>query len=99
MKFSCKCHSYHPVPVVFAKAKDVEVWDPEGRKYLDFLSAYSAVNQVPPILDIVLSDLPKAPWEQFVSTHLSTHYWIHSKRKLGSQGHRTFSKKMKRFIL
>lgn len=38
--------SYHPVPVVFAKAKDVEVWDPEGRKYLDFLSAISAVNQV-----------------------------------------------------
>jgi len=42
-KFSA--HNYHPVPVVFAKAKDVEVWDPEGRKYLDFLSAYSAVNQ------------------------------------------------------
>jgi ornithine--oxo-acid transaminase len=38
--------SYHPLPVVFAKAKGVEVWDPEGRKYLDFLSAYSAVNQV-----------------------------------------------------
>jgi ornithine--oxo-acid transaminase len=39
-------YSYHPVPVVFAKAKDAEVWDPEGRKYLDFLAAYSAVNQV-----------------------------------------------------
>lgn len=38
-------HNYHPLPVVFAKAKGVEVWDPEGRKYLDFLSAYSAVNQ------------------------------------------------------
>ena len=38
--------SYHPVPVVFAKAKDVSVWDPEGKEYLDFLSAYSAVNQV-----------------------------------------------------
>jgi len=38
-------HNYHPVPVVFSKAKDAEVWDPEGRKYLDFLAAYSAVNQ------------------------------------------------------
>nr|ASN66774.1 OAT [Taxodium sp. 'Zhongshanshan'] len=38
-------HNYHPIPVVFSKAKDVHVWDPEGRKYLDFLSAYSAVNQ------------------------------------------------------
>ena len=38
-------HNYHPLPVVFARAKGVEVWDPEGKHYLDFLSAYSAVNQ------------------------------------------------------
>ncbi|KFA75179.1 hypothetical protein S40288_02827 [Stachybotrys chartarum IBT 40288] len=38
-------HNYHPLPVVFAKASGVHVWDPEGREYLDFLSAYSAVNQ------------------------------------------------------
>lgn len=38
-------HNYHPIPMVFSKAKGVHVWDPEGRKYLDFLSAYSAVNQ------------------------------------------------------
>ncbi|UNI21387.1 Ornithine aminotransferase [Purpureocillium takamizusanense] len=38
-------HNYHPLPVVFAKAQGVHVWDPEGRQYLDFLSAYSAVNQ------------------------------------------------------
>lgn len=38
-------HNYHPLPVVFSKAQGVHVWDPEGRKYLDFLSAYSAVNQ------------------------------------------------------
>ncbi|EFJ22875.1 hypothetical protein SELMODRAFT_175408 [Selaginella moellendorffii] len=38
-------HNYHPLPVVFARAKDAVVWDPEGREYLDFLSAYSAVNQ------------------------------------------------------
>ncbi|KAL1957524.1 hypothetical protein VTO42DRAFT_5750 [Malbranchea cinnamomea] len=38
-------HNYHPLPVVFARASGTTVWDPEGRKYLDFLSAYSAVNQ------------------------------------------------------
>ena len=36
---------YHPLPVVFSKARGAEVWDPEGKRYLDFLSAYSAVNQ------------------------------------------------------
>jgi len=36
---------YHPIPMVFDKAKGVEVWDPEGKRYLDFLSAYSAINQ------------------------------------------------------
>ncbi len=38
-------HNYHPLPVVIATAKGVTVTDPEGRNYLDFLSAYSAVNQ------------------------------------------------------
>lgn len=38
-------HNYHPLPVVFAKAQGINVWDPEGRQYMDFLSAYSAVNQ------------------------------------------------------
>ncbi|PGH12892.1 ornithine aminotransferase [Helicocarpus griseus UAMH5409] len=38
-------HNYHPLPVVFARAAGTTVWDPEGRSYLDFLSAYSAVNQ------------------------------------------------------
>ncbi|KAK0642293.1 Ornithine aminotransferase [Lasiodiplodia hormozganensis] len=38
-------HNYHPLPVVFSKASGVSVWDPEGKHYLDFLSAYSAVNQ------------------------------------------------------
>lgn len=38
-------HNYHPLPVVFARAEGVNVWDPEGNHYLDFLSAYSAVNQ------------------------------------------------------
>ncbi|GAB5590361.1 ornithine aminotransferase [Umbelopsis nana] len=38
-------HNYHPLPVVFSKAQGIWVWDPEGNKYMDFLSAYSAVNQ------------------------------------------------------
>ncbi|KAI3402623.1 CAR2 [Candida oxycetoniae] len=38
-------HNYHPLPVVFHRAKGAHVWDPEGKEYLDFLSAYSAVNQ------------------------------------------------------
>ena len=42
---SYAAHNYHPLPIVFAKASGCEVWDPEGKHYLDFLSAYSAVNQ------------------------------------------------------
>ncbi|XP_013090157.2 ornithine aminotransferase, mitochondrial-like [Biomphalaria glabrata] len=38
-------HNYHPLPVAIQKAKGVFVWDIEGNKYYDFLSAYSAVNQ------------------------------------------------------
>ena len=38
-------HNYHPIPVVFARAKGVTVWDPEGKQYMDFLSSYSALNQ------------------------------------------------------
>lgn len=38
-------HNYHPLPVVLARGKGVHVWDAEGKKYYDFLSAYSAVNQ------------------------------------------------------
>ena len=38
-------HNYHPLPVVLAKGEGVFVWDVEGKKYYDFLSSYSAVNQ------------------------------------------------------
>ena len=38
-------HNYHPLPVAIARAKGVNMWDVEGNKYYDFLSAYSAVNQ------------------------------------------------------
>ena len=38
-------HNYHPIPVVLTKGEGVYVWDVDGKRYYDFLSAYSAVNQ------------------------------------------------------
>ncbi|CAD7006300.1 unnamed protein product [Ceratitis capitata] len=38
-------HNYHPLPVALTRAEGVYVWDVEGKRYFDFLSAYSAVNQ------------------------------------------------------
>ena len=38
-------HNYHPLPVVLSKGKGIFVWDVEGKRYFDFLSSYSAVNQ------------------------------------------------------
>ncbi|MBC8383061.1 MAG: ornithine--oxo-acid transaminase [Candidatus Cloacimonetes bacterium] len=51
-------HNYHPLPVVIAKGDGPFVWDPEGNKYYDFLSAYSAVNQGhchPKIIDALIN--------------------------------------------
>jgi ornithine--oxo-acid transaminase len=38
-------HNYHPIPVVLTRGEGVHVWDVDGKKYFDFLSGYSAVNQ------------------------------------------------------
>lgn len=38
-------HNYHPLPVALERGKGIHVWDVEGNRYYDFLSAYSAVNQ------------------------------------------------------
>lgn len=38
-------HNYHPIPIVIERGDGIFVWDPEGKRYFDFLSAYSAVNQ------------------------------------------------------
>ena len=38
-------HNYHPLPVVLSRGEGIYVWDVEGNKYFDYLSAYSAVNQ------------------------------------------------------
>jgi len=51
-------HNYHPLPVVLNKGEGVHVWDVEGKKYYDFLSAYSAVNQGhchPKIIDAMIA--------------------------------------------
>lgn len=55
-------HNYHPLPVVLDRGEGVFVWDVEGKKYYDFLSAYSAVNQGhshPKILDALVSQAKK----------------------------------------
>jgi len=44
-EYKYAAHNYHPLPIVFARASGCNVWDPEGKQYIDFLSAYSAVNQ------------------------------------------------------
>jgi ornithine--oxo-acid transaminase len=58
----CNAHNYHPIPVVIESAKGVYVWDVEGKKYFDFLSAYSAVNQGhchPQIIDAFIEQAQK----------------------------------------
>lgn len=44
-EFQYGAHNYHPLPVVLNRGEGIYVWDVEGKKYVDFLSAYSAVNQ------------------------------------------------------
>ncbi|TXF77225.1 ornithine--oxo-acid transaminase [Chryseobacterium sp.] len=55
-------HNYHPLPVVLERGEGVFVWDVEGKKYYDFLSAYSAVNQGhshPKIVEALVSQASK----------------------------------------
>ncbi len=55
-------HNYHPIPVVLESAKGIFMWDVEGKKYFDFLSAYSAVNQGhchPRIVDAMIKQVQK----------------------------------------
>lgn len=55
-------HNYHPLPVVLNRGEGVYVWDVEGKKYYDFLSAYSAINQGhghPKILNALISQAQK----------------------------------------
>lgn len=55
-------HNYHPIPVVLSRGEGVFVWDVEGKRYYDFLSAYSAVNQGhchPRIIEALVSQAHK----------------------------------------
>ncbi len=55
-------HNYHPLPIVISKAERVWVWDVEGKKYMDMLSSYSALNQGhrhPYIVDVAKKQLDK----------------------------------------
>ena len=45
LELKTSAHNYHPIPVVISKGKGTYVWDHEGKRHLDFLAAYSAVNQ------------------------------------------------------
>ena len=78
-------HNYHPIPVVLEKGQGIYVWDVDGKKYFDFLSAYSALNQGhnhPKIVNALIEQLSKlsltsrafynnclGEYEQFI-THL-----------------------------
>ncbi|MEZ4775050.1 MAG: ornithine--oxo-acid transaminase [Bacteroidia bacterium] len=55
-------HNYHPLPVVLSRGEGVFLWSPEGKRYYDFLSAYSAVNQGhchPRIIDALVTQASK----------------------------------------
>ena len=55
-------HNYLPLPVVLEKGEGIYVWDVDGKKYFDFLSAYSAVNQGhchPKIVDAMVEQAKK----------------------------------------
>jgi len=55
-------HNYHPIPVVLEKGEGIYLWDVEGKKYFDFLSAYSAVNQGhchPRIIKVLITQAQK----------------------------------------
>jgi len=78
-------HNYHPLPVVLTRGEGVFVWDVEGKRYYDFLSAYSAVNQGhchPRIKDAMIEQLGTltltsrafhndqlGPFEQYITTY------------------------------
>jgi len=83
-------HNYHPLPVVLARGEGVHLWDVEGKRYLDFLSAYSAVNQGhchPKIIEALITQAKDltltsrafhndqlGPYEEFIS-----HYFGYDK--------------------
>lgn len=90
-------HNYHPLPVVLSRGEGVFLWDVEGKKYYDFLSAYSAVNQGhchPRILEALFDQAGKltltsrafyndqlGPFEKYITT-----YFDYDKALLANSG-------------
>ena len=78
-------HNYHPLPVVLDRGKGIYVWDTDGKKYFDFLSAYSAVNQGhchPKITEAMMDQIQKlqltsrafynnvlGEWEEYITKY------------------------------
>ena len=72
-------HNYHPLPVVLDRGEGVYVWDVEGKRYYDFLSAYSAVNQGhchPKIVNAMIEQARSLP---LPPGHSITACWVNSK--------------------
>ena len=88
-------HNYHPLPGVLSRGEGVYVWDVEGKKYYDFLAAYSAVNQGhchPRIVNALTAqdyelpkmndyNLPRIYWEDS-ATSGQIEYWPNGKLKV-----------------
>ena len=69
-------HDYHPLPVVLEKGEGVFMWDVNGKKYYDFLSAYSAVNQGhchPKLVDLIKNQAETLTLTSVSYTHLRAH--------------------------
>lgn len=69
-------HNYHPLPVALSKAQGVYVWDVEGKRYYDFLSAYSAVNQGHGHPKILKALCDQAQVLALTSRYLISIFWI-----------------------
>ena len=65
-------HNYHPLPVVLSKGEGVYVWDADGKKYYDFLSGYSALNQGHRHPKIIASLIQQAQNLRLLPGHFAT---------------------------
>ena len=72
-------HNYHPLPVVLEKGEGVYMWDVEGNKYYDFLSAYSAVNQGHCHPKIINALIEQSKNSLLHHAHSTTMYWANLK--------------------
>ncbi|KAL4684787.1 hypothetical protein H8957_005843 [Semnopithecus entellus] len=72
----CGAHNYHPLPVALERGKCIYLWDVEGRKYFDFLSSYSAVNQGhchPKIVNAAFYNNVLGEYEEYITKLFNYH--------------------------